>query len=230
MWDAEKDDEAAFESRVDAIMREVAERGKPVVPEAVPPFREPTLSPAPAAVHDRPRTSTSVTPGTAPAVTSAPAPAAAQNPPATMVPAAAQNTPSTQQQPLYLAPSPQGALAGLMEVSKFVTEQLKSQRDHDERVRVEMESQLRHMREQMQEQMQERLHEQQIAALQSRLLVLHATQLLTDDELFSLEDCVADSLEAAAGEDDRVARMVALSGNMAVNATFARQLRRKFIV
>ena len=35
MWDAEKDDDAAFERRVDAVMREVGDRGKLVFSEAV---------------------------------------------------------------------------------------------------------------------------------------------------------------------------------------------------
>ena len=34
-WDAEQDDDAAFERRVDAVMREVGERGKLVFSEAV---------------------------------------------------------------------------------------------------------------------------------------------------------------------------------------------------
>eukprot|EP01043_Picozoa_sp_COSAG02_P069994 COSAG02_NODE_12222_length_1577_cov_1.075051_1_plen_53_part_10 len=41
MWDAEKDDDAAFERRVDSVVREIGERGKLVmVSEAVPPFHE----------------------------------------------------------------------------------------------------------------------------------------------------------------------------------------------
>ena len=36
-WDAEKDDNAAFERRVDQVLREVGERGRPIVAESVPP-------------------------------------------------------------------------------------------------------------------------------------------------------------------------------------------------
>ena len=40
MWDAENDDDAAFERRLDAVVREVGERGKLIVAESVPPVRE----------------------------------------------------------------------------------------------------------------------------------------------------------------------------------------------
>eukprot|EP01043_Picozoa_sp_COSAG02_P035566 COSAG02_NODE_2555_length_8532_cov_7.259900_7_plen_243_part_00 len=48
MWDAEKDDDEAFERRMDSVMREVGDRGKLLVAEAMTPFREPNLVPAPA--------------------------------------------------------------------------------------------------------------------------------------------------------------------------------------
>jgi hypothetical protein len=70
-------------------------------------------------------------------------------------------------------------------------------------------------------------NDQQVAALQARLGALHASKLLADDELFALEDAVADALDAP-DDDDRVPRMVALSARMAADASFARQLRRKF--
>ena len=73
----------------------------------------------------------------------------------------------------------------------------------------------------------------QIAALQLRVQAMHAAQLLTDDELYSLEDIIADGCESAAdGEegDDRVTvgKMIALSERMAADGAFSRQLRRKF--
>ena len=50
MWDAEKDDDAAFERRLDSVVREIGERGKLLmVSEAVPPFHEPSPAPAPRA-------------------------------------------------------------------------------------------------------------------------------------------------------------------------------------
>ena len=69
--------------------------------------------------------------------------------------------------------------------------------------------------------------EQKIAltVLQLRLESMHAAELLANEELHALEDAIVESLDAAEGDDDRVARMVALSGWMASDAAFSRQLR-----
>ena len=54
-WDADKDDDASFDRRVDQVLREVGERGKPTVSESVPPARRsprvvhPSAAPAPSA-------------------------------------------------------------------------------------------------------------------------------------------------------------------------------------
>ena len=75
-WDADELDDVAFDRRLDAVLREVGERGKPVLAEAVPPsLHEPT--PAPALEAPAPA---------APALAQAPAPAPA---PATAAPAPA---------------------------------------------------------------------------------------------------------------------------------------------
>ena len=60
----------------------------------------------------------------------------------------------------------------------------------------------------------------------SRLEALHAAKLfLADEELYAVWDAIADSEEAA--EDDRVPRLISLSGKMASDRAFARQLQRK---
>jgi len=75
--------------------------------------------------------------------------------------------------------------------------------------------------------------EEQLGAFLSRLQVLHASQLLSEDELHSLEDAVADCIEhggpgASTPAAGQVTRMVALSEKMIVDGSLARQLRRKF--
>ena len=82
-----------------------------------------------------------------------------------------------------------------------------------------------------------------IAALQMRLEALHAAELLKEDELFSIEDKLADVIGTSSpfgeaegrGTDDGVARhreevaeMVLLSEGIASDKMLARQLRRKF--
>jgi hypothetical protein len=89
------------------------------------------------------------------------------------------------------------------------------------RVRSEMAAEVRAKVEQ----------ERQLAALpalQARLEGLHAAKLLTDNELYKLEDVIADSLEEEAGGGGQVAKLVVLSARVAGDAALARQLRRKF--
>ena len=61
------------------------------------------------------------------------------------------------------------------------------------------------------------IDEEQLAALQSRLQSMHGAKLLTDDELFSLEDMIVDCIEvmptagASAVEVEKVAKMLLVS-------------------
>ena len=94
--------------------------------------------------------------------------------------------------------------------------------------RKEADAKLKQQREDHTHETRRLTNDQQIAALQTRLEALHAAKLLADEELFALEDAIADADEAVDG-DDRAARMVALSARMASDASFSRQLRRKFL-
>ena len=49
MWDAEQDDDTAFERRLDSVVREIGERGKLLLPEAVTPLPIPAPAPTEAA-------------------------------------------------------------------------------------------------------------------------------------------------------------------------------------
>ena len=73
-----------------------------------------------------------------------------------------------------------------------------------------------------------RLRDQQLIALQARLEALSAAKLLSDDELFAVEDVIGDSSGEASG-DDQVTMLLALSARMAMDSAFARQLRRKVV-
>ena len=134
-----------------------------------------------------------------------------------------------------------------MEVSAFMTEQLdkqlEKQRMHDAQMRDQMDAKMERQLEEakrekadLKAEMEAKLekqrgeadalkNDQQLAALQARLEALHAAKLLADEDLFALEDVIADALEAP----DRALRMVALSARMVADASFSRQLRRKFI-
>ena len=93
------------------------------------------------------------------------------------------------------------------------------------------------------------ISDDELAALQARFESLHAAQLLTDEELYASEDLCADFVELQASVLDggvltmdaifravrhtpaalQVYKLVRLSGSMASDAAFARQLRRKFL-
>jgi hypothetical protein len=73
-----------------------------------------------------------------------------------------------------------------------------------------------------------RLHEQRLASLQHRLEALGEANLLSDDELYAVEDIIADAAEAPE-DDDQVAMLLALSMRMTADGAFARQLRRKVV-
>eukprot|EP01043_Picozoa_sp_COSAG02_P036591 COSAG02_NODE_2690_length_8228_cov_10.450732_4_plen_119_part_00 len=83
---------------------------------------------------------------------------------------------------------------------------------------------------------------QQVTTLQARLEALHATKLLGDDELYALEDVVADfveyesslgivTLESISANDNtsKLHKLVALSERLVVDGAFVRQIRRKYV-
>jgi hypothetical protein len=153
---------------------------------------------------------------------------------------------------------PASAAAGvsLTEVSAFMTEQLDRQREHDEKLREEMvtlreaavESRLRAQaaESKLREQAIEHRHtlcieqQRQLPALQARLEALHAAKLLGDEDLYAVEDAIADSSfegrsapaqgeeekEEEEGGNQRVARLIALSAKVTSDRAFARQLQR----
>ena len=76
-----------------------------------------------------------------------------------------------------------------------------------------------------------RSEERRLPALELRLQSMHASKLLVDEELYKLEDIIADSLEedeGGGGGGGQAAKLLALSDRMAGDAALARQLRRKF--
>eukprot|EP01046_Picozoa_sp_COSAG06_P028636 COSAG06_NODE_2595_length_6614_cov_51.209159_3_plen_337_part_00 len=309
MWDAEKDDDAAFERRLDSVVREIGERGKlAMVSEAVPPFHEPSPAPAPAPAP-APSLAPAAAPAPAPALAPAPAPVrssalaaratvATIRAPSTTPPARTSFTASMQQAPAPLsvqtvatASSSVGgggttsAGSSFVEMTSFFREErahleskLEQQELKAEHQKRELEGKLERQREESEAKVEQQRHEseakverqreeseakveqqrqtieslqaqlaarpqpamevvdeQQLAALQSRLQAMHGSKLLTDDELFSIEDAIVDCVEAmptagaSASEVEKVAKMLLVSSKVASDSTLARQLRRKFL-
>ena len=139
----------------------------------------------------------------------------------------------------------------------------KEQRQRDDNVRQEMEAKMEQQRKEMERQQAAfkaeltlqltvpppapAITDDQLAALQVRIEGLHVTKLLTDDELFAIEDLAADYMELTVSVTDgiitkgmiyamptvaaasKLDKLVNLSAAMTGDAAFARQVRRKFL-
>lgn len=274
----------AFMQQMNALTREIGDRGKPKLAdagrmsEAIPP------APAPGRPVAAPAAATRYT-VLAPA---APAPAPAAPPVATTKMRAMMSaTPERSFSPsVQMSPMPEQQMgtfgvsgvnvAGLFwEQRTFMERQQMLLIERDQKVRAEMDEKIERQRAEMRAEMekqrdqaereraemdakivlltptppQEAVSEQQLTALQARLEGLHATKLLADEELFALEDLIADWVElrasAPAGQviDQqtiyadggrfgcvvKLHTLVAVSEAVAGDAALARQVRRKFL-
>jgi hypothetical protein len=253
-WDADQDDDAAFEHRLDSVVREIGERGKLMLPEAVPPFHEPTPAPAPA--PKRAPAAATPAPAPAPAAALVPAPAPAPAPrqvPQTPQPSQLDFTPSVQSAPASVvvrqADGPlasSGSAGSFSEMVSFMREEremmvsametqrhemhalLEQEREQNMKLRETQRAEMDELREAAtkadQVETKARMRDLSLLALQSRLETLHAAKLLADEELYAVEDIIAEEDDA----DGRVAALITLSGKMAGDGAFARQLRRKY--
>ena len=115
---------------------------------------------------------------------------------------------------------------------------MEKQLEREDRIRAEMEAKLEQMREELTTP-RPAVTAQQLAALQSRLEAIHAAKLLTDDELFALEDISADFIAlgtvtaevvATSGAAAKLVQLVRVSEGIRPDSGFARQARRKFVV
>jgi hypothetical protein len=218
-YHAEGDDEAAFERRLDAVVREIGDRGQPKPQPAAaasggaaPPAR--TLAPPEAS------------PFPAPAPAPAPVPAAPPRAALTTSDAGHGRAPAAQAMPQAAPPVAHGG--SLAELSRFVKEQQvvlferEAQADaraerarQDARAeRAELEARMEAQRREMEARLEAERRElevrlasaraitdEELAALQARLEALRGARLLSDAQAFALEDLCADviELEAAAG-------------------------------
>jgi|EP01043_Picozoa_sp_COSAG02_P014801 hypothetical protein len=229
----ESTDGAAFEKSLDAVVREIADRGKPVakvaVSEGVPPKPEAvparTLAPTSAPTVVSPL-APAPAPISASTYASAPGPASTSAP--TTPPRSALVEVATGEQtctPIMHLTSPAGSMPLAHGESPALIALLRSME-----AKIEKLSSPREI-----------ISDAQLDALQTRLETLHAAQLLTEAELGCLEDCIADGIEATSTceivtlewiqSSDVVSKLhnlIVLSQRMPKDAMFARQARRKF--
>ena len=232
------EEESAFEGQMDMLVREIGERGKPHLSEAVPPTasstprgRAPAPAPAPEPARAPPRAAAlapALAPAPAPAPRLSPAPAPA---PAAVVPAA---TPERSFTPSVRSPAAQLQAVDALPLMEKLLEEARVEK-------AEMRAEIDQLRKELEPQ-HEKVSDEQLAALQARLEAVHEAKLLSDEEFFALEDLCADFAELqptagpvtsetvrAAELADKVRRLVCVSEKMAADASFARQARRKFV-
>jgi len=171
----------------------------------------------------------------------------------------------------YDAQLRQEAKAEKAELEANMEARIQKQREHDERVKAETEAKMEQLRQdtkaekgEMEAKMEQlktelkaeltlpppaaAITQEQLAALQSRIEGLHVAKLLADEELFTLEDMIADYVELTMSVTDgrvitremiytlptvaaasKLDKLVGLSSAMVGDAAFARQARRKFL-
>ena len=173
----------------------------------------------------------------------------------------------------FSEPTPVPHQRGTVDASvvEVLFEQQRLMLEREEKLRQEMQRQVQAERAAMEATMEamakqieaskpvpplEAIPEQRLVALQARLEALHAAKLLNDDELYSLEDMVADFVEfesskavvvtletinvdindisseyiVPSNENARkLLKLVALSERLVADGAFARQARRKYV-
>ena len=97
--------------------------------------------------------------------------------------------------------------------------------EREEQLRAEVEARVRAEYESRAEAQAEASKLRDLLALQRRLEAMHSAELLADEELYAIEDTIADGT----ADGGQVAALLSLSATMATDGAFARQLRRKFM-
>lgn len=224
-WDAETDDDILFERRVDAVVKEIGERGRSIV--YVPQARQATgeLSPTqPAAACGTLGTSSKpLLQHPRRSKTSAPTPNSDQ---------AADNVHSSR------------AIVSLIELIKSEREEsrkeIREMQAQMQKWRVEADQQRQSMEcmimeaklameQEKYEAVKAQLHAQHLTLLQNRIESMHLAKLLVEEERFELEDTISDSIELLGDDNNCVPQMIALSQSTVCDKLFARQLKRKFL-
>jgi hypothetical protein len=282
MWDANDDDDAAFEGRINPVLKEIGDRCKAVTSTARQQLHEPAPAPTPAPTLPAGRAQNLTSAAGAHGITSSSLRTqqreqeASKGPAVTMV----------HQMPSAASCMASGSFAEMAAFFREEREQFNQERAQFREERAQCEAKLEAQRAQFeakldaeraqcdakldaqrqawearletQRQELEKVWEAKLEAqrqscelrfahchrdalearelrLQARFEALHASKLLSDDELYILENLVVDNLEGSesAGEGGErhstVSSLVRLSERVASDAGLARQLRRKYI-
>lgn len=269
MWDANEDDDAAFERRANPVLREIGDRCKVVAVEAGGQPREPTPAPSPAPTR---QVAQAQTPGAGAPHGSTSSLHSNQQQEKTAPQGSPAVTTVQQRMPSTASSMTSGSFAEMAafirEERAFISEERAQIEAKLETQRQEWEAKLEAQRQDWEAKLEAKLETQRQAnesqrqerevalekawkakleaqrsrrdasearLLQARFEALHASKLLSDDELYMLENLVVDNLEnsdRSGGEGEShstVSSLVRLSEHVASDAGLARQLRRKYL-
>ena len=251
MWDAIEDDDAAFERRASPVLREIGDRCKVVAAKAGQQPHRPPLAPSSAPTRQvaQAQTPDAGAPhgSRSSSLSNQQREKKVQEEPTV---AAVQRMPSTASS---MTSGSFAEMAGFIrEERAFISEERAQIEAKLEAQRQEWEAKLEAQRQEWEAQRQEweaklekawtakldaerrRQDASEARQLQARFEALHACKLLSDDELYILENLVVDNLEESKrsggeGESHTVSSLVRLSEHVASDAGLARQLRRKYL-
>ncbi len=240
--------DADFSKQMDAVERELGDRGRAAsckMSEGVPPSvagQTPSQAPAPAR-----------------ALAQAPAPTPIPAHSLTPEPASASDRSFT---PSMQLSSPMPAQLNNSDVTASLVSVLLEHEERQQKLMLEREEKLRQEAKAEKDELRqeiatmwaatqklreeappaEAISEAQMVALQGRLEALHEAELLSDDEMFTLGDMIADFAEARAAIGvvtmenvhtnhaiGKVHKVIAVSETVSRDSMLARQLRRKFM-
>ena len=233
MWDANEDDDAAFERRANPVLREIGDRCKVVVAEAGQQRHQPAPRPAPARQVAQPQTPSVGAPhgSTSSSHSNQQREKTAQEG-APAVATALQRTPSTASSMTSVS---------FAEMAAFIREERAFRESQRQEWEAKLETQLQEREATLQKAWTAKLKGQRsridasdARVLQARFEALHTSKLLSDDELYILENLVFDNVQdSERGEEGEshstVGSLVRLCELATSDAGLARQLRRKYI-
>eukprot|EP01049_Picozoa_sp_SAG25_P013345 SAG25_NODE_2041_length_2005_cov_1.134837_2_plen_246_part_00 len=229
--------DALFMQQIDLVVRDLGDRCKlnatpSPVSEGVPPVLTPARTQAPQA--------RALAPVPAPTPIPSPAPASARS---SCAPVASTSSdfapvPMIHQRDVDDASLVHVLLQGQEKIRQEAKAEMQKQeakfekklldmREEAKVERAEMEAKLESKLAEQKAQMDAKRIEQQLPALQSRVEAMHAADLLSDDELFSIEDVIADL--GLASDDTRLGQLIMLSSRLVGDAALSRQIRRKIL-
>ena len=243
MWDAKEDDDAAFESRANPMLREIGDRCKVVAVEARQQPHEPTPAPSPAPTR---QVAQAQTPGVGAPRSSTSSSHSHQQGEKTAAKGSRAVTTVQQLMPSTASSTTSGSFA---EMAAFIREERALRESQRQEWEAKLEAQRQAYETKLEAQRQETERQDakmkmcvsnaQLEGLQERFDALHQAKLLTDDEVLVLENKIADFIDRRSSAmvapadigvvAESVRKLVGMCEGVSRDGMLARQLRQRYL-